>query len=274
MAAQPAPDTPYVVNPAVMFHEPARHPLGWPPVIIRWLAIPRPLPRAPAPLCALPPHTSFPDYLTRLIPAPCDPPRSPEDFRRLFAHTVHWLKGPLGLRFRNTLDPYLDVDRRRYDLPSVRTLAGARTYAPFLVYIDAHHRQDERMKRRGHPSWRSVNNLDAARHVLPAQDDDAVDVFDLAVLVGMAQMQRARGIPGCVFTTRVVYPDCEGTGMILLTARVWRETLDALDEHRDTLRKIELTKAHLDVRSVPGDWETNQFLRVMWTIVRSESGDP
>ncbi|KAI0046443.1 hypothetical protein FA95DRAFT_1606882 [Auriscalpium vulgare] len=236
-----------VVNPVHMFREADLHPALWPPVILRWLALPNPLPRAPPRS-----HRTLPAD-TPAPPAPvlrCLASRQQRDLFFAVLYTLHWLKGTYDVcsiqLVRVRIAASAGVGARTWELRAPRVIAGPRS-VPYLAYVDAAYRAQERRRRAG------GRVRDAGR----LQDDAGIETYDLALLIGMAQMQRQAGIDKPVYTTKVLYPNSEGSALILLTARIWRESMVALDDNAPTLRKMGVTRETVHVWGRQEDWREN-----------------
>lgn len=110
---------------------------------------------------------------------------------------------------------------------------------PCLVYLDAPLREMIR------GTYRRETIPDLLRLSFLGQSDDSLEAFDFAMLIALAEDHRfcqvQMDVDEC-YTTRIVYPDSTLENFIFVTAKVPVETLEALEDDEEVVRKVKISK--------------------------------
>lgn len=110
---------------------------------------------------------------------------------------------------------------------------------PCLVYLDAPLREMIR------GTYRRETIPDLLRLSFLGQSDDSLEAFDFAMLIALAEDHRfcqvQMDVDEC-YTTRIVYPNSTLENFIFVTAKVPVETLEALEDDEEVVRKVKTSK--------------------------------
>ncbi|RDB27306.1 hypothetical protein Hypma_004397 [Hypsizygus marmoreus] len=86
----------------------------------------------------------------------------------------------------------------------------------------------------------------------PKQDDDDLDPLDLAVLIGMAQRQKSRGVQADEYTVHVLYPNDTFDHLFVLRATIPLRTLEAIKKNDEKMPAMHICRGvvalHVDVQ--------------------------
>ncbi|EDQ99956.1 uncharacterized protein LACBIDRAFT_334588 [Laccaria bicolor S238N-H82] len=118
------------------------------------------------------------------------------------------------------------------------------------------------------PSSKGRYAAELFRRVAADQNDDALDPYDLAVLLALAQDQKFGHIQPeeGIYTTRIFYPSSTCEEMIFITARVPEETISALENDEFGLRKVEIFKSTASLGRNEA-WTKSEFLKALVTLM-------
>ncbi|RDB27320.1 hypothetical protein Hypma_004400 [Hypsizygus marmoreus] len=132
---------------------------------------------------------------------------------------------------------------------SVKTTAGNHVAEQDIYqYTDAICRYVMRERMRLKPDeW--VQRLSSE---YPKQDDDDLDPLDLAVLIGMAQRQKSRGVQADEYTVHVLYPNASFDHLFVLRATIPLRTLQAIERNDEKMPPMHICRGvvplHVDVQ--------------------------
>ncbi|KAF5368695.1 hypothetical protein D9615_010300 [Tricholomella constricta] len=118
---------------------------------------------------------------------------------------------------------------------------------PIYHYIDAHHRHASRVGK----DLDDVDDIDEVEPPYTEQDVDHIDIYDLEVLLMMAQEQMFWGIPvewnDGNYTVHVMYPTSTLTQLIVITAHIPHETALAVRKGHPTMKMVKITRDIIDI---------------------------
>lgn len=246
------------------------HPVKWPQQIIPLMSIPGVLPVLPikkTPISDFPNTVSISgiDYSIEANHA-LTPTLGMLPFyhlRNFIIVLVEWCRGDreVCLTTGNVELPLQVGDFCHY-LKTFRVIICRR--AAYMAYMDAPYRSQLRGLFRAQKGDTAVELF---RRVAAAQNDDALEPYDFAVLLALAQDQKLGGVQPekGIYTTRVFYPSSACDEMIFITARVPEETINALENNEFKLRKVEIFKSTASLGSNE-DWTESEFLKTLVTL--------
>ena len=278
----------YVKYPVNTIRGMKRHPVKWPRQIIPLMGIPGVLPVLPI---TLTPISGFPDTVSISgidYSIKANHARTPNigmlpfnHLRNFIVLLVEWCRVDREVNLTTAhIELPLQIGDFCHYLKTLRLIICRQ--AAYMAYIDAAYRS----KLRG--LFRAQQGDSAAelfRRVAAAQNDDALDPYDFAVLLALAQDQKFGGVQPeegiytvrqsyskvfvCLtnvrYQTRVFYPSSACDEMIFITARVPEETIIALENDGLELRKVEIFKSTASLRS-DEDWTESDFLKALVTL--------
>jgi len=277
----------YVKYPVNTIRGMKRHPVKWPQQIVPLMGIPSVLPVlpiTPTPISGFPDTVSISgiDYSIKANHA-----RTPNvgmlpfyHLRNFIVLLVEWCRGDRAISLTTTqIELTLKVGDFCHCLKTFRVIICGR--AAYMAYIDAAYRS----LLRGLFQNQGVPANELFRRAAAAQNDDALDPYDFAVLLALAQDQKLGGVQpeGGMYTvrqsctrvsvpltdadyqTRVLYPSSACDEMIFITARVPEETITALENDEFELRKVEIFKSTALLGSNE-DWTESGFLKALVTL--------
>ncbi|KAI0629990.1 hypothetical protein C8Q77DRAFT_1160982 [Trametes polyzona] len=269
-ASQPPPVGVYVPNPVKMFDRVVIHPVAWPEEALRWMGVPRTLPPTPAlstssaaqplPEGALSAATR--EAYGRIADTLKDGSVvSREDLATFVVEAFTSIAKAQDVFIYRRAKAYLSLGDLRVRMEPMHGFSGS-GLAPVLAYVDEPFRKAQREKI---VHWRATRK----EGVEAVQDDDYVEVMDVALLLAMAQEHKRWGVPADAngnHTTRVMYPNRAGNGMIVLTATTPAETLSGLQLGEDTVKKVTYTRRVIDIVGADG-CESSPLLQLVQSLV-------
>lgn len=279
----------YVKYPVNTIRVMKRHPLKWPRQIVTLMGIPGVLPIlpiTPTPISGFPDTVSISgiDYSIKEGHA-CTPKVVGMlpfyELRHLVSILVEWCRRDRAVSLTTWPWPNelpLQVGDRYHHLTAFSVIMCGT--AAFMAYIDAAHRSVLR------GLFQGVPGDELFRRAAAAQNDDALDPYDFAILLALAQDQKFGHIQPeeGIYTvrqsytkasvpltntncqTRIFYPSSTCEEMIFITARVPEETISALENDEFGLRKVEIFKSTASLGRNEA-WTKSEFLKALVTLM-------
>lgn len=261
----------YVKYPVNTIRVMKRHPLKWPRQIVTLMGIPGVLPIlpiTPTPISGFPDTVSISgiDYSIKEGHA-CTPKVVGMlpfyELRHLVSILVEWCRRDRAVSLTTWPWPNelpLQVGDRYHHLTAFSVIMCGT--AAFMAYIDAAHRSVLR------GLFQGVPGDELFRRAAAAQNDDALDPYDFAILLALAQDQKFGHIQPeeGIYTTRIFYPSSTCEEMIFITARVPEETITALENDEFGLRKVEIFKSTASLGRNEA-WTKSEFLKALVTLM-------
>lgn len=202
------------------------------------------------------------------------------ELRSLVVAIAEWFGVSRGtIVTTNTLHPTLKLGRYYYQLKPVKVLCCLSI--PCIVYLDAPLREDIK------GNYRKETIQDLVRLSFLGQSDDYLEPFDFAMLIALAEDHRFCQVQpdvGGFYTvcrlstkfwivlipytlqTRIVYPDSTLENFIFVTAKVAVETLEALENDEEVVRKVKISRYTVPLGDTRKE-KDSVLLKIMATIL-------
>ncbi|KIK04860.1 hypothetical protein K443DRAFT_675638 [Laccaria amethystina LaAM-08-1] len=254
----------YVDN--LLRHLATQHPIFWSRKDLSLIGVPDILPTVPIPPTDISGYSYTDDafgYICALDEAAAEQKGSHPyiELRSLVGAIAEWFGVSRStIVTTNTLHPTLKLGRYYYQLKPVKVLCCLSV--PCTVYLDAPLRE----KIKG--NYRKETVQDLLRLSALGQSDDSLEPFDFAMLIALAEDHRFCQVQpdvGGFYTTRILYPDSTLQQFIIVTAKVAVETLEALENDEEVVRKVKISRYAVPLGDTRKE-KDSVLLKIMATI--------
>lgn len=182
----------YIPNPLKMFDRIVIHPVAWPDEALRWMGVPRSLPTTPLTFAHRLSEASMSASARQTFDCVADALRSGkpvprEDLGALIVDAFTSIADAQNVYIYRRARAYLSLADLRVRMEPMHGFSGSGV-APVLAYLDEAYRKAQREKL---VFWRSARKEGEEVH----QDDEHVEVMDVATLYAMAQEHKRWGVP-------------------------------------------------------------------------------
>ncbi len=182
----------YIPNPLKMFDRIVIHPVAWPDEALRWMGVPRSLPTTSLTFTHRLSEASMSASARQTFDCVADAlrggkPVSREDLGALVVDAFTSIADAQNVYIYRRARAYLSLGDLRVRMEPMHGFSGSGV-APVLAYLDEAYRK---LRREKLVLWRSAR----AEGEEVRQDDEHVEVMDVATLYAMAQEHKRWGVP-------------------------------------------------------------------------------